>query len=45
MLRVCVVHELFICLPDTLCFTSTLLSGNVPTLFTACVEPQRFNSE
>lgn len=42
---VCVVHELFICLPDTLCFASTLLSGNVPTLFTACVEPQRFNSE
>ena len=42
---VCVVHELFICLPDTLCFATTSLSGNVPTLFTACVEPLRFTSE
>ena len=44
-LCVCAVHELFICLPDTLCFATTSLSGNVPTLFTACVEPLRFTSE
>lgn len=37
------IQDLLICLPDTLCFAVTSLSGNVTTLFTVCVEPLSFS--